>query len=463
MPSRRIERVLVANRGEVAARIIRTCDRLGIDTVLAASQQDLDSLPARMATRTLCVGPAKAAASYLNVEAIVHAAAATGCDAIHPGFGFLSEDRRLAEACAEVDVAFVGPPPFVLELFGDKVSARKAAERSGVPVSQGAQVESVEHAVDVAADIGYPLMLKASAGGGGKGIKLLDCEEALRREFALASAEAAAAFGDGRLHLEKFVARAKHVEVQVAVDGHGTAVHLGERDCSVQYRYQKIVEEAPCAVLSPDVRERMCQAAVRLLQENGFVGIGTVEFLLDADTHEFLFLEVNPRLQVEHPITEEITGRDLVEIQLRIASGAPLGFGQDDVRFSGHAIECRVNAQDPARDLAPTPGRIIEWELPEGNDVRVDTHCYAGYLVPPHYDSMMAKLIVSGADRAAAVAAARSAVRTFHVSGLPTNLSVVADVLASETFDSGGTTTQWFTDFYERHDGDRTGAEMQER
>lgn len=455
-----IRRVLVANRGEVAMRVIRACDELGVETVLAASQADVDSLPARLATRTLCIGPAKAADSYLNVDVVAHAAVASGCDAVHPGFGFLAEEPRFAEACAEGGVRFIGPDPDCLRTFGDKVSARAAAEKSGLPVIPGAEVASLEEAHRAAASLGYPLMLKASAGGGGKGIRLLGDAGALDREFSMASSEALAAFGDGRVHLERYVEHAKHIEVQVVGDAHGNVLHLGERDCSVQYRYQKIVEEAPCVLLRDDVRTVMCEAAVKLLKDSGYVGVGTVEFLLDTNTQDFYFLEVNPRLQVEHPVTEAITGVDIVQLQLAIAAGEPLPWQQHDISFTGHAIECRVNAQDADNDLRPTPGRIQEWRPPVGAAIRVDTHCEAGYLVPPFYDSMLAKLIVTGVDREAAVAETRRAVRGFRTSGVATNLPVVAAILAEDDFASGRTTTGWFATVYEKFHQRSEGAQV---
>ena len=444
-------RILVANRGEIAVRIIRACRDAGIETVLAASQADRDSLAARMADRTVTIGGARPSDSYLRSEAVVHAALATSCEAIHPGYGFLSEQRRLADLCAENKLVFIGPPPDVLELMGDKVAAREAALAAGLPVTQGGQAESAEDGIRIAAKIGYPVMLKASGGGGGRGIRVIHSGDELRQLFDIAATEASSAFGDGRLHIETYIQNARHVEIQVIGDCHGNVVDLGERDCSLQHNYQKIIEETPCPVLSADKRAEICAAAVKLLKRNGYQGLGTVEFLYDAVSGRYYFLEVNPRIQVEHPITEEVTRIDLVAEQISVASGAALSFKRSDVRFSGHCIQLRVNAQSPKNGLRPAPGRISDWVAPAGPGVRIDTHCTAGYLVPPYYDSLLAKLIVWGKDRDNAIRRARRALEEFVVagSGLDTNILLLKVLCANRDFCEGQVTTQWLSKFLE--------------
>ncbi len=446
-----IHRVLVANRGEIAVRILRNCRSRNRETVLVASQADLDSLPARLADRVLCVGSPRSSDSYLRAEVIAHAASATGCDAVHPGIGFLSEDPGFAAACAEANVVFIGPSPNVLRLFGDKLQARAAARSAGLPILAGMEVHSANDAGKVLAQTGLPAILKASAGGGGKGIRLVESLEQLFAVFDNAAAEAKAAFGDGRLQLETYLAHARHIEVQVAVDRFGNGIHLGERDCSLQYRYQKVLEEAQAPGLDDDLRERICNAAVQLLVSHGYVGVGTVEFLLDADGDRFFFLEVNPRLQVEHPITEMVTGVDLVDLQFAIAEGAALPLRQEEVSWNGHAIEARINAQDPAHDLRPTPGRLSSWQPPEQSaSLRLDTHCFEGYLVPPYYDSLLAKLIVHGRDRADALSRLADSLGDFRIDGVPTNLPLLVDLLKTSEVRDGRITTRWLSEYMER-------------
>jgi len=436
-------RVFVANRGEIACRIVEACDCLGFETVLGASQADLTSLAARRAGRTVCLGPARAATSYLDVQAVVHAALATGCTALHPGYGFLSERAELARLCAENGIVFVGPTPEQLEALGDKLSARRLAESAGVPVSAGGPTQSADEAVALGRRIGYPVLVKAAYGGGGRGMKLVEREADLAAAWELASSEAASAFGDGTVFVERFVRDAKHVEVQVIGDRHGTRLHLLERECTVQHRYQKVLEEAPCVALPDAARARLHKGAVRIADALGYVGLGTVEFLYDVERDELCFLEVNPRVQVEHPVTEAITGIDVVREQLLVALGERLTLRQSDVRADGHAIEVRLTAQDPAAGLRPSPGRLTRWRPPALGGVRWDTHLYEGYLFPPYYDALMAKVIAFGADRAQALSRLRSALARLEVEGPVTNLPLLRRLLDHPDVISNRVTTRW--------------------
>jgi acetyl-CoA carboxylase biotin carboxylase subunit len=433
-----VQRILIANRGEIAVRIIRTCRSLGLQTVLAASAADLDSVPARLADRTVCIGPARPADSYLKVETIVHAARATGADAIHPGYGFLSERAALARLCESSGVVFIGPTAAQIEAVGDKLRARAEAEAAQVPVVPGAAVTEVDAAVAAARNIGVPLLVKAVGGGGGRGMKRVDVLADLPATLELAAAEAGAAFGDARVYLERYVASGRHVEVQVLGDGEGRVIHLGERDCSTQRRYQKLVEETPAPGLSQDRRTALHEAAVRFAQRLAYRGAGTVEFLVDKERDTFYFLEMNARIQVEHPVTEAVTGVDLVAEQIAIASGAGLRLQQGDIRLSGCAIECRINAEDPANDFRPSPGQVQEANWPHLAGVRVDTHIAAGSRIPPYYDSLMAKIIAHAPDRAGALSRLRQALAATRVSGVHTNLAFQARVLASAEFQAGG-------------------------
>ena len=439
-----LHRVLVANRGEIAVRIIRACRALGVETVVAVSEADRDSLAARLADRSVCIGPARSAASYLNVGAVVIAAAGSGCDAVHPGYGFLAENAALADACAQKGVTFIGPKPQTLREMGNKIQARALAARAGVPVVPGsADVADYERAAAVADDIGLPILLKAAAGGGGRGMQIGAEPRQLRAAFETATAEARAAFGDGTLYVERLIANARHVEVQILGDRFGKALHLGERDCTLQRRHQKIVEEGPAALVAERLRGRIRQAAVDLAVGVGYENAGTVEFIVDQDREEFFFLEVNTRIQVEHPVTEALTGIDLVQEQLRVAAGEPLRLDQAQVRFSGHAIECRINAEAAHKDFRPSPGRISAWRQPEHQYVRVDTHCYPGYLVPPFYDSLLAKLIVVGSDRAQAVERMQRALGEFHIEGVETTVPFLRKLLARPEYISGRVNTRW--------------------
>jgi acetyl-CoA carboxylase biotin carboxylase subunit len=436
-----IRRILIANRGEIAMRIIRTCRRLGVETVLAASEADRDSLPARLADRTVCIGPSRPADSYLKVETVVQAALGTGADAIHPGYGFLSERASLARMCEEHGVVFIGPTAAQIEAVGDKLQARAAAQAAAVPVVPGGAVDSAQAALELGRRIGAPLLVKAVGGGGGRGMKLVERLQDLPAALELAAAEAGAAFGDARVYLERYVTRGRHVEVQVLGDGRGQVVHLGERDCSVQRRYQKLIEETPAPVLAESLRQDLLAAGVRFARRLGYRGAGTVEFLVDVAANAFYFLEMNARIQVEHPITEAVTGLDLVAEQIAIASGADFTLEQGEVRRQGCAIECRINAEDPSQDFRPSPGlvRVADW--PSGEGVRVDTHIGAGARVPPFYDSLLAKIIVHAPDRARALARLRRAIAATRIAGVVTNLSFHAAVLEDAEFARGGVDT----------------------
>jgi acetyl-CoA carboxylase biotin carboxylase subunit len=437
----KIRRLLIANRGEIAARIARTCRSMGIESVLATSEADRDSLPARLATRAICVGPARAADSYLRAETLVQAALGTGCQAIHPGYGFLSERASFARLCEQQGVTFIGPTAAQLEALGDKLRARAEAEAAGVPVAPGGSATTPEDARALAQRIGYPVLVKAVAGGGGRGMKRVERAADLDAALSLAAAEAGAAFGDARVYVERFVTRGRHVEVQVLGDGAGQVIHLGERDCSVQRRYQKLIEETPAPGLTAATRAWLHESAVRLAMRLGYRGAGTVEFLVDAATQEFFFLEMNARIQVEHPVTEAVTGVDLVAEQIAIASGEGLRIAQRELSFSGAAIELRVNAEDPARDFAPSPGLVSEAGWPGGPGIRVDTHIESGSRVPPFYDSLLGKIIACGADRASALSGARAAVARTRIVGVDTNLALLARVLAEAEFGAGGVDT----------------------
>ncbi|HEY1777135.1 MAG TPA: biotin carboxylase N-terminal domain-containing protein [Solirubrobacteraceae bacterium] len=438
-----LARVFIANRGEIAVRIVAACRAAGLECVVGASEADLDGLAARQADRVVCIGPPPAAESYLRAETIVAAALGTGCDAIHPGYGFLSESPRLAAAAREHGLVFVGPPVEAIELAGDKLAARAAAAAAGLPIVEGRELDDAADARRFAREHGQPLMLKAAAGGGGRGIKLVNEASELQDAYSLASAEAQAAFGDGRLYAERFVAAARHVEVQVAADDQGEVVHLGERDCSVQRRYQKLIEEAPAPSLSPETREALRSGAIALARSIGYRNLGTVEFVLDAASGEFFFLEVNCRIQVEHPVTEAVTGRDLVREQLAIAGGAPLSFSQEEVGFEGHAIEARLTAEDVTNSFMPSPGRLTRFAAPELEGLRVDTHCHDGAVIAPYYDSLMAKLIAHGADREAATAVLIEALEALEVEGVHTNRTLLLEVLSHRDFAHAQVTTRW--------------------
>jgi acetyl-CoA carboxylase biotin carboxylase subunit len=442
-----IRRLLIANRGEIALRVIRTCKALGIETVLASSAADLDSLPARLADRTLCIGPARPSESYLRAETIVQAALGVKADAIHPGYGFLSERAILARLCEQEGVIFIGPTSAQIDAVGDKLRARAEAEAAGVPTAPGGAVETVAEALALGRKIGAPLLIKAVGGGGGRGMKRVDRLEDIPAAMELAGAEAGSAFGDSRVYLERYVQRGRHVEVQILGDGKGRVIHLGERDCSVQRRYQKLIEETPTPHLSAEFRARIHQAAVRFAEGLSYRSAGTVEFLVDLERDAFYFLEMNARIQVEHPVTEEVTGIDLVAEQIAIAEGRGLRLKQHEVAQIGCAIECRINAEDPARDFHPSPGTVRSAVWPSGEGVRVDTHIASGSRVPPYYDSLLAKIIVHAADRPAALARMRQALAATRIDGVAANISFHTEVLADPEFIAGGVDTGFLPRF----------------
>lgn len=437
-----VSRVLVANRGEIAVRVIRACQGLGIETVLASSAADRDTLAARLADRTVCIGPPAAAESYLNIKALMAAAEGTGADALHPGYGFLAESPELADACAAADVVFVGPKADQIRMMGNKLQARILARECGVPVLPGSEkVHSYEEAVVQAEHIGFPIMMKAAAGGGGRGMKIVTDPGDMREMFTSASNEARAAFGDDTLYVERYIANARHIEVQLLGDRFGNVIHLGERDCSLQRRHQKVVEEAPAPAIPDTRRQELLAAAVKLARNIGYESAGTVEFIFDQDAGAFYFLEMNTRIQVEHPVSEMITGIDLVQEQLRVARGEALRFSQDDVIIRGHAIECRITAESPALGFRPSPGRITGWEPPAGPNIRLDSHCYEGYRVPIFYDSLLGKLIVYGATRDEAVARMRRSLEMFSVTGVDTTLPFLRFVMSEPEFAAGKVNT----------------------
>jgi len=441
-----ISRLFVANRGEIAVRILRTAKALGIETVIGVSAADKDSMGARMADRAVVLGPAPSAKSYLDVNLVVHAAVATGCDALHPGYGFLSEKPELASLCEAEGIVFVGPRPDSIEVLGDKLSSRELATRANVQTVPGTDhIATVEDAKKAANELGYPVVMKATAGGGGRGMFKATSDAELDASFEMASREAESAFGDNRLYMERFVERARHVEVQVVGDGEGNVVHFGERDCTVQRRYQKLIEEAPATAVPDDVRARLHESAVRLCSAAKYRNAGTVEFLYDVDRVDFYFIEVNSRIQVEHPVTEEITGRDLIACQLRVAGGEGIGIAHE-VEISGHAIECRMNAEDAQRDFMPSPGRITKWTPPTGEGIRLDSHAGENYLVPPFYDSMIGKLIVHGKDRNEAIDRLIAALNAFELEGIKTTMPLAAFIVDHPDFRTNQITTRWLED-----------------
>ena len=445
-----IRRVLVANRGEIAVRVIRTCEKLGLETVLCVSEADRASKGADMATKAVCIGPAQPAKSYLAVETIVQAALGYACDAIHPGYGFLSERADLAKLAEEGGMIFIGPTARQIESVGDKLRARGEAIAADVPVVPGGPVDTPEGAQGLAAEIGAPLLVKAVGGGGGRGMKLVEDLGDLAATMDLASAEAGAAFGDARVYLERYVEKGRHIEVQLLGDGEGRVVHLGERDCSVQRRYQKLVEESPAPHLPADTRARLLEAAVRFAERLDYRGAGTVEFLFDVERDEFYFLEMNARIQVEHPVTEMVAGTDLVAHQIAIADGRGLSLSQDEVELEGAAIEVRINAEDPDNNFMPSPGTVTDVRWPEGDGIRVDTHIESGSSIPPFYDAMIAKIIAWGPDRATALARLRRALDETHIEGIATNLVFQRHILADPDFAQGGVDTGFLARMMEK-------------
>ena len=432
------KKILIANRGEIALRVIRACHELGIETVAVYSEADTESLHVRFSDEAVCIGPPSATHSYLDIPRIIAAASISGAEAIHPGYGFLAENAEFSEICQRSNIVFIGPTPEQIRSMGDKATARRTMMEHGVPTVPGSEgvVSDPEEAARLAREVSFPIMIKASAGGGGKGMRVAQDEESFQKLFRQARNEAQAAFGDPGVYLERFVARPRHVEFQVFGDQHGRVVHLGERDCTVQRRHQKLIEEAPSPALTPDLREEMGEAAVRAAQAIDYVGAGTVEFIMDREKN-YYFIEMNTRLQVEHPVTEMTTGYDLVKEQIRVAAGEPLGFPGAPVRHRGHAIEFRINAEDPDHAFAPRPGLITTYHPPGGPGVRLDTHIYSGYRVPPFYDSLLAKLIVSGNNREEAILRARHNLDTFVIEGIPTTIQLFSRITRDPHFVSG--------------------------
>jgi len=431
-------KILIANRGEIALRIIRACRELGIQVAVVYSTADRDAAYLKLADQAICIGDAPPGESYLNIPHIISAAEIADVQAIHPGYGFLAENAHFAEVCRSCKIEFIGPPVKAMAAVGDKVECKRLAKKSKVPTVPGSdgEVEDEKHALNVANDIGYPVIIKAAAGGGGRGMRVAHNEVSLRAGIKQAQAEAENAFKDSTVYIEKYIERGRHVEVQILGDNHGNLVHLWERDCSLQRRHQKLVEESPSPLLRKDVRESLCNAAVRLAKAAGYANAGTVEFLVDKDQN-FYILEVNARIQVEHPVSESVTGIDLIKEQIRVAAGYPLGFKQKDILQTGHAIECRINAEDPMRNFAPSPGLIQEFRAPGGPGVRLDSHAYAGYRIPPNYDSMIGKLIVHRATRAEAIATMRRALSEFHIAPVRTTIPLHLQIMENKNFISG--------------------------
>ena len=432
------EKVLIANRGEIAVRVIRACRAMGIKTVAVYSTADRQSLHTYLADEAVCIGPAQARDSYLNIPAIITAAKGTGADAIHPGYGFLSENSTFAKMCRENDITFIGPTPEVIDRMGNKSQARRTMMDAGVPVVPGTKkgIHDVGEALEQARKIGWPIMIKASSGGGGKGMRVSESEEDFADMFNIAQRESVNAFADNTMYLERAVQNPRHVEVQIIADNHGNVVALGERDCSVQRNHQKMIEESPSPAVTPELRQKMAEAAVKAAKAVGYTGVGTIEFLLDPDKN-FYFMEMNTRIQVEHPVTEWVTGLDLVKEQLRIASGEALPFSQEDIHIQGHAIECRINAENPWKNFRPSPGTITDLHLPGGQGIRVDTGIYNGYQIPPYYDSMLAKLIVHGNNREEAIAKMKSALGEMIIQGVDTNVDYQFEIMNDPDYQKG--------------------------
>ena len=437
------KKILIANRGEIALRVIRACRELGVQTVAVYSEADRESLHVRFADDDVCIGPAPARESYLNIPRIIAAAEIAGADAIHPGYGFLAENAEFAETCAASNIAFIGPTAEQIRVMGDKAAARKAMQAVDVPIIPGTEggVEDPEDALGFARKIGFPVIIKAAAGGGGKGMRVAADPDDFVRSFQLARSEALSAFGNGDVYVEKYLAKPRHIEFQIMGDRHGNVIHLGERDCSVQRRHQKLIEESPSPAVTPKMREEMGNAAVKGAKAIDYVGAGTVEMLLNED-NSFYFMEMNTRIQVEHPVTEMLTGEDLVKEQIRVASGEKLSI-KSPVERRGHVIECRVNAEDPARNFQPSPGKIDVFHPPGGPGVRLDTHVYAGYTVPPYYDSLLAKVICQGRDRQEALKRMQVALDSFIIEGVTTTIPFLARVMANKTFQSGKIDTRF--------------------
>lgn len=445
-------KILIANRGEIAVRIIRACREMGIKTVAVYSEADRDSLHTMLADEAICIGPAASSQSYLNMERILTATVAMKADAIHPGFGFLSENARFAELCEKCNITFIGPSADIINKMGNKSEARKTMMEAGVPVVPGSKepVYAVEEAKAMAQEIGYPVMIKASSGGGGKGMRISYSDEDFDANFQNAQMESIKGFSDDTMYIEKYIEKPRHIEFQIMADRHGNVVHLGERDCSIQRRHQKVLEESPSAVISEDLRHRMGETAIRAAKAVGYENAGTIEFLLDKNKN-FYFMEMNTRIQVEHPVTEMVTGLDLIKEQIRVAAGEQLSVSQEEIQIHGHAIECRINAENPSKNFMPCPGLITNVHVPGGNGVRVDSHIYNNYKVPANYDSMLLKLIVHGKDRQDAIRKMRSALGELVIEGIETNLDFQFEILSHEAYQDGDTDTHFIPTYFPQY------------
>ena len=444
---REIRKILIANRGEIAIRIIWTCKEMGIKTVAVHSEADRDALHVRYSDEAICIGPAPSSESYLNIPSIISAAEITNVDAIHPGYGFLAESATFAKVCEDCNIKFIGPRPDVIAMMGDKVEARRTMTAAGVPILPGSPdpIESPEEAKKLALEIGFPLIIKAAAGGGGRGMRIVRDESELATNLELAQTEALNAFNNGSVYIERYIERPRHIEIQVLADEHGNVIHLGERECTIQRRHQKLLEEAPSPAISKELREQMGAVAVKACQDIGYSSAGTFEFLLDED-NSFYFMEMNTRIQVEHPVTEMVTLVDIVRNQIRIATGENLAYSQDDVQIVGHSIECRINAEDPVK-FTPSPGKITAFNIPGGPGVRLDTAVYPGYVVPPYYDSMIAKLVVHARTRELAIARMQRALDMMVVEGIKTTIPLHQRIMADENFQKGNFSTKFMEEF----------------
>ena len=446
------DKILIANRGEIAVRIIRACREMGIKTVAVYSEADRDALHTMLADEAICIGPAASSQSYLNMERIISACVVTKTDAIHPGFGFLSENARFAELCEKCSITFIGPSAEIINRMGNKSEARKTMMEAGVPVVPGTKepVFTAERGLELAESIGFPVMIKASSGGGGKGMRVSRSREDFTENFQNAQLESVKGFSDDTMYIEKYIEQPRHIEFQIMADKYGNVVHLGERDCSIQRRHQKVLEESPCQVISDELRKKMGQTAVMAAKAVNYENAGTIEFLLDKDKN-FYFMEMNTRIQVEHPVTEMVTGLDLIKEQIRVAAGETLSVTQEEIKISGHALECRINAENPARNFMPCPGTITNIHLPGGNGVRLDTHIYGDYKVPSNYDSMLLKLIVHGKDRQEAIAKMRSALGELIIEGIETNVDFQYEILNHPAFQSGETDTGFIPQYFPQY------------
>ena len=443
------QKILIANRGEIALRIIRGCHELGIKTVAVYSSADELSLHVRFADEAVCIGPPPSSESYLNIPSILSAAELTNSSAIHPGYGFLSERPEFAQICQENNFVFIGPSPEIISTMGEKATAKKTMQKAGVPVIPGSDgvVNSIGEAYSIASEIGYPVMLKATAGGGGRGMRLVQSKEELEKSYLTASSEAEKAFNNGKLYLEKFIENPRHIEIQILADQFGNVIHFGERECSIQRRHQKLIEESPSPAINNDIRKEMGEAAIKGAKSIGYLGLGTVEFLFDSITNEFYFMEMNTRIQVEHPVTEMVIGKDLVKAQIKIAFGDEIPDNLGKFKLRGHSIECRINAEAPNRDFMPSPGKVEEFHAPGGNGVRMDSHIYAGYNIPPHYDSLIGKLIVHADDRTTAINRMQRALEEIILEGPKTTIPFHQAIMRDETFQHGDFNTGFIETF----------------